>query len=63
MKWIFAIALLLTTTLSYAQRATLLQNINVRAQELKHKLNTKGDSIILRGRTHYRKGRNLQQQF
>ena len=32
---------------SYAQKSTLLQNINFRAKELKHSLNERGDSLIL----------------
>ncbi len=35
------------TLLSYGQRSSLLQNINIRAKELKHELNRTGDSLIL----------------
>ncbi len=44
------IALLLLITFSYGQKSTLIQNINVRANELKHSLNKTGDSLILEGK-------------
>lgn len=33
--------------LAYGQKSTLIQNINYRAKELKHRLNKEGDSLIL----------------
>lgn len=50
MKIAYTIALLLLTTLGYGQKSTLIQNINVRAKELKHNLNKTGDSLILEGK-------------
>ena len=44
-----AIFLFLTVSL-YGQKSTLLQNVNVRAKELKHSLNKTGDSLILEGK-------------
>lgn len=44
-----AILFLLLTTLFYGQNATLLQNIDYRAEELKHGLNKTGDTLILEG--------------
>ena len=55
MRILYPIAFLLLTTSIYAQKSTLLQNINVRAKELKHSLNKTGDSLILDGeRTIYK---------
>jgi len=48
MKKLYTIAFLLLTTLAYCQKSTLLQNVNTRAKELKHKLNHTGDSLILK---------------
>ncbi|BAO74924.1 hypothetical protein [Winogradskyella sp. PG-2] len=50
MKIIFSIAILLSTALTYGQKSTLIQNINVRAKELKHSINSTGDSLILEGK-------------
>ncbi|WP_296382804.1 hypothetical protein [Winogradskyella sp.] len=50
MKTACTIVLLLLTTLGYGQKSTLIQNINVRAKELKHSLNKTGDSLILEGK-------------
>ena len=44
-----AILFLLLTTFIYSQNATLLQNIDYRADELKHRLDTSGDTLILEG--------------
>ncbi|WP_299519633.1 hypothetical protein [Winogradskyella sp.] len=44
-----AILFLLLTSLVYSQNATLLQNIDFRAEELKHALNKTGDTLILEG--------------
>jgi len=52
MRTTITIALLLLSVLSYAQKSTLIQNINVRAKELKHNLNKSGDSIILESKSH-----------
>ena len=49
MRTLYAIVLLLLTTSVYSQKSTLLQNVNVRANELKHRLNKTGDSLILEG--------------
>ncbi|NNE30883.1 MAG: hypothetical protein HKN40_00795 [Winogradskyella sp.] len=49
MKRTSTILLLLLTTLIYGQNSTLFQNINFRAAELKHQLNTSGDSLLLHG--------------
>lgn len=46
MKSIYAIAFVMMTLLSYGQKSSLLQNVNLRAKELKHKLNKTGDSLI-----------------
>lgn len=42
-----AILFLFLASLSYCQNATLLQNIDFRAKELKHSLNKTGDTLIL----------------
>ncbi|WP_299366448.1 hypothetical protein [Winogradskyella sp.] len=44
-----AILFLFLTSLVYSQNATLLQNIDYRAEELKHRLNKSGDTLILEG--------------
>ncbi|WP_299125121.1 hypothetical protein [uncultured Winogradskyella sp.] len=55
MRRLYTFAFLLLTTLGYGQKSTLLQNVNTRAKELKHKLNDTGDSLILKcERTIYR---------
>jgi len=55
MRILYTIVFLLLTTSIYGQKSTLLQNINVRAKELKHSLNKTGDSLILEGeRTIYK---------
>jgi len=54
-RTLYAIVFLLLTTSIYGQKSTLLQNINVRAKELKHRLNKTEDSLILEGeRTIYK---------
>ena len=47
MKHICRIACLLLTTLIFSQESSLIQNINFRAKDLKHSLNTNGDSLLL----------------
>ena len=55
MRKLYTIVFLLLTMLSYCQKSTLLQNVNIRAKELKHSLNKTGDSLILEAeRTIYR---------
>ena len=55
MRKLYTIVFLLLTMLSYCQKSTLLQNVNIRAEELKHSLNKTGDSLILEAeRTIYR---------
>lgn len=44
------LVLLFLTALMYGQNSTLFQNINVRANELKHHLNETGDSLLLNGK-------------
>ena len=48
-KSLFILFFVTFITLGYAQKSTLLQNINFRAKELKHSLNTNGDSLLLEG--------------
>ena len=48
MKLIHTIVFFLLTSFIYGQKSTLFQNINFRADELKHYLNTSEDRIILR---------------
>ncbi|WP_407557370.1 hypothetical protein [Winogradskyella sp. 4-2091] len=48
MKTLYTTVFLLLASLVYAQKSTLYQNVNVRAQELKHNLNKTGDSLILK---------------
>ncbi|NRD19401.1 hypothetical protein HNV08_05025 [Winogradskyella eckloniae] len=48
MKTLYTTVFLLLATLVYGQKSTLYQNVNVRAQELKHNLNKTGDSLILK---------------
>ncbi|WP_339755010.1 hypothetical protein [uncultured Winogradskyella sp.] len=50
MKKSLAIACMLLGMLVSGQKSILLQNINVRANELKHGLNKSGDSLILEGK-------------
>lgn len=50
MRILYAAVFLLLTTSVYSQKSTLLQNVNVRAKELKHSLNKTGDSLILEGK-------------
>lgn len=55
MRKLCTIVFLLLTTFSYCQKSTLLQNVNIRAKELKHHLNKTEDSLILEGeRTIYK---------
>ncbi|EDP72286.1 hypothetical protein FBALC1_14332 [Flavobacteriales bacterium ALC-1] len=55
MRTLCTAVFLLLTTLSYCQKSTLLQNVNIRAKELKHHLNKTEDSLILVGeRTIYK---------
>ncbi|WP_422105896.1 hypothetical protein [Winogradskyella sp.] len=49
MKTKYAIFCLFLTSLIYGQESTLLQNVNYRADELKHRLNTTGDTLVLEG--------------
>ncbi|WP_179344132.1 hypothetical protein [Winogradskyella ursingii] len=49
MKLLYTIAILLLTSLVYGQKSTLIQNVNIDANELKHRLNISGDSLILEG--------------
>ena len=46
MKLLYTIVFLLLTSIVFGQKSTLFQNVNVRAKELKHKLNDSGDSIV-----------------
>lgn len=48
-KHMTIIGFLLVSLIGYSQKSTLIQNINVRAKELKHRLNDTGDSLILEG--------------
>lgn len=43
----YTLVFLFLTALAYGQNSTLFQNINFRAQELKHNLNQAGDSLLL----------------
>lgn len=55
MKILHILVFLLLTSSVYGQKSTLIQNVNVRAKELKHSLNKTGDSLILEGeRTIYK---------
>lgn len=55
MKILYTSVFLLLTTLCYCQQSRLFQNVNYRAKELKHRLNTAGDSLTLEGeRTIYK---------
>ncbi|WP_405573222.1 hypothetical protein [Winogradskyella sp. Asnod2-B02-A] len=47
-RLLHTIVFLLLTTITYGQKSTLFQNVNVRANELKHNLNEAGDSIIFK---------------
>lgn len=49
MKKRYAIICMLLTTLTYGQKSTLFKNINVRANELQHRLNSTGDTLLLEG--------------
>ena len=46
MKLLYTIVFLLLTSIVFGQKSTLFQNVNVRAKELKHKLNDSGDSLV-----------------
>lgn len=55
MRKLYTLVFLLLTTITYGQKSTLLQNVNIRAKELKHHLNKTGDSLVLEGeRTIYK---------
>lgn len=55
MRILYTAVFLLLTISIYGQNSTLLQNVNVRAKELKHSLNKTGDSLVLEGeRTIYK---------
>lgn len=55
MRTLCTAVFLLLTIFSYSQKSTLLQNVNIRAKELKHHLNKTEDSLILEGeRTIYK---------
>jgi hypothetical protein len=47
LKQIFIFGFVLLSLVGYGQKSKLIQNVNVRAKELKHKLNSTGDSLIL----------------
>ena len=46
-KNIFTVLTLLSSVIIYGQNITLLKNFNPKAKELKHSLNTAGDSLII----------------
>lgn len=46
MRLLYTLVFLLLTSVVFGQKSTLFQNVNVRAKELKHNLNTEGDSLI-----------------
>lgn len=48
MRLLYTIVLLFLTSLVYGQKSELLQNVNARAKELTHYLNTAEDSIIFK---------------
>lgn len=48
MKLLYTIVFVLLTSLIFGQKSTLYQNVNIRAKELKHKLNETGDSLIFK---------------
>ena len=48
MKILYTTVFLLLASLIHGQKSTLYQNVNVRANELKHNLNKTGDSLILK---------------
>lgn len=48
MKLFYTLVFFLLTSVIYGQKSTLYQNVNVRAKELKHKLNESGDSLIFK---------------
>lgn len=48
MKLQYTLVFLLLTLFTYGQKSTLYQNVNVRANELKHNLNKTGDSLIFK---------------
>ena len=48
MRLLYTLVFLLMTSVIYGQKSTLFQNVNVRAKELKHKLNDSGDSLIFK---------------
>tara|TARA_R110002111_G_scaffold123359_2_gene187354 strand:+ start:1438 stop:2484 length:1047 start_codon:yes stop_codon:yes gene_type:complete len=47
-RLLHTIVFLLLTTITYGQKSTLFQNVNVRANELEHNLNEAGDSLIFK---------------
>jgi hypothetical protein len=49
LKQIFVFGFVLLSLVGYGQKSKLIQNVNVRAKELNHKLNSTGDSLILEG--------------
>jgi len=48
MKLLYTLVFVLLTSLVFGQKSTLYQNVNVRAKELKHKLNDTGDSLVFK---------------
>ncbi|WP_431158983.1 hypothetical protein [Winogradskyella poriferorum] len=46
-KYIFLILFVLSNSMSFGQKASLIQNVNFRAQDLKHNLNENGDTLLL----------------
>jgi len=46
MRLLYTLVFLILTSIVYGQKSTLLQNVNVRAKELKHHLNDTGDSLV-----------------